>query len=223
MQTFFIRPQISGLDDVSMQSVPESFLLKEGSHLDSNKTIERTDAFKQNLVEAIGLKPATEKENKDNEGEPLKFQFADYEVLFDVAKLAEQDEAVLEKLKVLLAEIMTSPITPNISSKDQSQLQLFESLALDFLAYKELSKRLEMLAKLDHETENKTALVQQDKDRIRAVIASLHARLEKGQEAVLGGTTLKALDLNRKDFELELNCLFSSQSFDSNNPVTDLF
>ncbi|WP_242441632.1 hypothetical protein [Pseudoalteromonas piscicida] len=221
MQTFFIRPQLSGLDDVSMQSVPEFVLLKEGGHLDSNKTIEHSDAFKQNLAEAIGFKPPTK--NKDTEGEPLKFQFADYEVLFDVTKLTEQDEAVLEKLKVLLAEIMTSPITPNISSKDQSQLQLFESLALDFLAYKELSKRLEMLAKLDHETENQTALVQQDKDRIRAVIASLHARLEKGQEAVLGGTTLKALDLNRKDFELELNCLFSSQSFDSNNPVTDLF
>ncbi|WP_241651610.1 hypothetical protein [Pseudoalteromonas sp. PS5] len=220
MQIFFIGSQAPGLSEATISATPEIALSSEDYQFDANTKIQRTGAFEQNLIEAVQAKPAVEIENHKNEQEPLKFQFADHEVLFDLASLAQQGEAAFEELKRLLADIMVNPIKVTIGSKDQSQLLLFKNLELDFLAYKELSERLEMLAKLDHETESQKALVQQDRDRIRTVIASLHARLERGQETVLGGTTLKSLDLNRKDFELELDNLFTSIGFDSDMPVT---
>lgn len=180
----------------------------------------RAHTFKQNFMNAMSNGSSSETSQHDKSEALLQFQFADHEVLFDLTGIASQDEAAYEKLRALLADMMTRPVKVDISSKDQAQLLLFKNLELDFLAYKELSERLEMLAKLDHETESQKALAQQDRDRIRAVIASLHARLEKGQEALLGGTTLKALDVNRKDFELELDSLFTSVGFDSDMPVT---
>ncbi|WP_252095868.1 hypothetical protein [Pseudoalteromonas sp. SCSIO 43201] len=220
MQIFFIGSQAPGLSEATISATPEIALSSEDYQFDANTKIQRTASFEQNLIEAVQAKPAVEIENHKNEQEPLKFQFAEHEVLFDLASLAQQDEAAFEELKRLLADIMVNPIKVTIGSKDQSQLLLFKNLELDFLAYKELSERLEMLAKLDHETESQKALAQQDRDRIRTVIASLHARLERGQETVLGGTTLKSLDLNRKDFELELDSLFTSVGFDSDMPVT---
>ena len=98
-------------------------------------------------------------------------------------------------------------------------MQLFSSLNLDFLSYKELAQRLEMLAQLDRHTEQHKGIEQQDKQRIRSIICQSYARLERGQEALLGGSTLKSLDLNRKDMELEIDSLFTDVGFDSDTPV----
>ena len=137
----------------------------------------------------------------------------------DLSAFSRDRAKAIEQLRALVADIMTQPLQPKATAKDQAQLQLFSSLNLDFLSYKELAQRLEMLAQLDRHTEQQKGIEQQDKQRIRSIIASLHARLERGQEALLGGSTLKSLDLNRKDMELEIDSLFADVGFDSDTPV----
>lgn len=137
----------------------------------------------------------------------------------DLSAFSHDRAKAIEQLRALVADMMTQPLQPKATAKDHTQLQLFNSLNLDFLSFKELAQRMEMLAQLDSHTEQQKGIEQQDKQRIRSVIASLHARLERGQEALLGGSTLKSLDLNRKDMELEIDSLFSDVGFDSDTPV----
>ncbi|WP_440056915.1 hypothetical protein ACSLBF_18725 (plasmid) [Pseudoalteromonas sp. T1lg65] len=137
-------------------------------------------------------------------------------------EFSSEREKVLTELAALLWHVMDSQLPTEINKQDASQVMLFNGLGLDFLAYKELTERLELLSLLEQGVNAQQSLTSSDKESTRSMIASLRTIIEKQQSAMLAGQGAKHPDLERKHYKAELESWFGGLGFDSDMPVMGL-
>ncbi|MBE0370789.1 hypothetical protein [Pseudoalteromonas aurantia] len=98
-----------------------------------------------------------------------------------------------------LSQIMKMPIDVEVERHEMQQALLFNSLGIDFLAYKELGVRREMLALAEDDIMGDDRLADYEKARFVDAIRGFDARLEEAQNALLGGVPSDALDADMND------------------------
>ncbi|KAF7764240.1 hypothetical protein PCIT_b0185 [Pseudoalteromonas citrea] len=101
--------------------------------------------------------------------------------------------------KETITQIMKMPIEVEVERDEMQQALLFNSLGIDFLEYKELGVRREMLSLAKNGIENDVSLAQFEKSKFIDAIRHFDARLEQAQNALLGGAPTDALDSDMSD------------------------
>ncbi|MCG7547369.1 hypothetical protein [Pseudoalteromonas sp. Of7M-16] len=94
--------------------------------------------------------------------------------------------------------IMDMPIEVEIEQHEINEALLFGSLGIDFLKYKELGVRIEMLDLMEQDINNSTELLASDKEKLIAVIDEKRSMLEMQREEMLSGTYIEEEQEHRK-------------------------
>lgn len=87
-----------------------------------------------------------------------------------------------------MREIMEMPIEVSVEPHEVNEALLFNNLGIDFLAYKELKVRIEMLDLTEQEINEDKSLPDYEKDKLTDNIDELKARLEMAIDDLLGDT-----------------------------------
>ncbi|KAF7781620.1 hypothetical protein PRUB_b0904 [Pseudoalteromonas rubra] len=85
-----------------------------------------------------------------------------------------------------MSEIMAMSIEVTVEPHEVNQALLFNNLGIDFLAYKELTVRIEMLDLTEQEIHDDKTLPGYKKDKLKDKIDELKARLEVAIDELLG-------------------------------------
>ncbi|ESP94804.1 hypothetical protein [Pseudoalteromonas luteoviolacea] len=94
--------------------------------------------------------------------------------------------------------LMDMPIEVEIEQHEINEALLFGSLGIDFLKYKELGVRIEMLDLMEQDINNSTELLASDKEKLIAVIDEKRSMLEMQREEMLSGTYIEEEQEHRK-------------------------
>ncbi|QTL37450.1 hypothetical protein [Pseudoalteromonas viridis] len=85
-----------------------------------------------------------------------------------------------------MSEIMEMPIEVKVEPHEVNEALLFNNLGIDFLAYKELKVRIEMLDLTEQEITGDKSLETHEKDKLKDKIDELKAKLEAAIDELLG-------------------------------------
>ncbi|ALU45286.1 hypothetical protein [Pseudoalteromonas rubra] len=91
-------------------------------------------------------------------------------------------------------EIMAMPIEVTVEPHEVNEALLFNNLGIDFMAYKELTVRIEMLDLTEQEIHDDKTLPGYEKDKLKDKIDELKARLEAAIDNLLGDSQDKPLE-----------------------------
>ncbi|MDK2596983.1 hypothetical protein [Pseudoalteromonas obscura] len=97
--------------------------------------------------------------------------------------------------------IMEMPIEVEIEQHEINEALLFGSLGINFLQYKELGVRIEMLDLMEQDINNATDLRASDKEKLTAVIDDKRSMLEMQREEMLSGTYIEEEQEHRKSLQ----------------------
>ncbi|MBQ4834727.1 hypothetical protein [Pseudoalteromonas luteoviolacea] len=97
--------------------------------------------------------------------------------------------------------IMEMPIEVEIEQHEINEALLFGSLGINFLQYKELGVRIEMLDLMEQDINNSTDLRASDKEKLTAVIDDKRSMLEMQREEMLSGTYIEEEQEHRKSLQ----------------------
>jgi hypothetical protein len=101
--------------------------------------------------------------------------------------------------KETIMQIMKMPLEVEVERDEMQQALLFNSLGINFLEYKELGVRREMLSLAKESIKKDVNLKQFEKSKFIDAINLFDARLEQAQNALLGGAPMDALDSDMSD------------------------
>ncbi|MCO7189008.1 MULTISPECIES: hypothetical protein [unclassified Pseudoalteromonas] len=87
-----------------------------------------------------------------------------------------------------MREIMEMPIQVSVEPHEVNEALLFNNLGIDFMAYKELKVRIEMLDLTEQEINADKSLPSYEKDKLKDNIDERKARLEMAIDDLLGDT-----------------------------------
>ncbi len=170
-------------------------------------SINKHTEFSQKLQHAQAPKPVTidmavnVANNHENVSEQAKALYQDikYEVRAQLQKNPDTRTYEQDFYKLSIQEIMEVPIKVVIERDEMREAALFNSLGIDFLAYKELGLRQEMLSLAENDIKESQSLLATDKEDFIDAIKGFTAQLEDQKNALLGGIAPDELGKNLED------------------------
>ncbi|TQF67703.1 hypothetical protein [Pseudoalteromonas luteoviolacea] len=116
----------------------------------------------------------------------------------------------LQLYRETVIEIMDMPIEVEIEPHEVNEALLFGSLGIDFLEYKEMGVRIEMLNLTEQDVNSSEALQISDKEKLKELIDEQRSKLESQREELLAGTFIK----EKTDHKAVIEQHFSELKFD---------
>ena len=107
-----------------------------------------------------------------------------------------------------MVDIMEEPIEVKILPSEINEALLFNNLGINYLEYKELKVRLEMLALAEQDIDKDTTLNRSDKEKLRDITADLRAQLQLQIDELLAGKEKPDEENQRLDFSNQINTQF---------------
>ncbi|MCG7534294.1 hypothetical protein [Pseudoalteromonas sp. OOF1S-7] len=109
-----------------------------------------------------------------------------------------------------MSEIMEMPIEVKVEPHEVNEALLFNNLGIDYLAYKELKVRIEMLDLTEQEMHDDRALPDYEKDKLKDTIDELKAKLEAAIDELLGDSQDKPVETEPSGTVSEVFSLYQS-------------
>ncbi|WP_125717990.1 hypothetical protein [Pseudoalteromonas rubra] len=108
--------------------------------------------------------------------------------------LSQPEKQQIQFYQETMSEIMEMPIEVKVEPHEVNEALLFNNLGIDFLAYKELKVRIEMLDLTEQEIADDKSLETHEKDKLKDQIDELKAKLETAIDELLGDSQDKPLE-----------------------------
>lgn len=117
-------------------------------------------------------------------------------------------ERSIETYKETMIEIMEMPIDVEILPSEINEALIFNNLGINYLDYKELKVRMEMLSLTDQDVDEDLALHRSDKEKLRNMTADLRAQLQLQIDDLLAGKDKPDEENQRLNFSNQINTQF---------------
>ena len=117
-------------------------------------------------------------------------------------------ERSIETYKETMIEIMEMPIDVEILPSEINEALIFNNLGINYLEYKELKVRMEMLSLTDQDIDEDSALHRSDKEKLRNMTADLSAQLQLKIDELLAGNNKPDEENQRLNFSNQINTQF---------------
>jgi len=117
-------------------------------------------------------------------------------------------ERSIETYKETMIEIMEMPIDVEILPSEINEALIFNNLGINYLEYKELKVRMEMLSLTDQDIDEDSALHRSDKEKLRNMTADLSAQLQLQIDDLLAGKDKPDEENQRLNFSNQINTQF---------------
>ncbi|MFY8299805.1 hypothetical protein AAEU28_13645 [Pseudoalteromonas sp. SS15] len=117
-------------------------------------------------------------------------------------------ERSIETYKETMIEIMEMPIDVEILPSEINEALIFNNLGINYLDYKELKVRMEMLSLTDQDMDEDSALHRSDKEKLRNMTADLSAQLQLQIDNLLAGKDRPDEENQRLNFSNQINTQF---------------
>ncbi|KZN63777.1 hypothetical protein N473_15785 [Pseudoalteromonas luteoviolacea CPMOR-1] len=176
----------------------------QSQHNAINKSIEKHAEFASLLNKTINSKPEVTdpalimpvslNRNYDEISDQAREY---YQLALEIAKERVDPELEDERLREIqlyketTIEIMDMPIEVEIEQHEINEALLFGSLGIDFLKYKEMGVRIDMLNLMEQDINSSQTLLSSDKEKLKSVLNERRQVLERQREEMLAGTYLE--------------------------------
>lgn len=117
-------------------------------------------------------------------------------------------ERSIETYKETMIEIMEMPIEVEILPSEINEALIFNNLGINYLDYKELKVRIEMLSLTEQDIDEDVALHRSDKEKLRNMTADLRAQLQLQIDDLLAGKDNPDEENQRLNFSNQINTQF---------------
>ncbi|MBE0357228.1 hypothetical protein [Pseudoalteromonas phenolica] len=117
-------------------------------------------------------------------------------------------ERALETYKETMIEIVEMPFDVEISPSEINEALIFNNLGINYLDYKELKVRMEMLSLAEQDIDEDSALHRSDKEKLRNMTADLRAQLQLQIDDLLAGKEKQDEENQRLNFSNQINTQF---------------
>lgn len=117
-------------------------------------------------------------------------------------------ERSIETYKETMIEIMEMPIDVEILPSEINEALIFNNLGINYLDYKELKVRMEMLSLTKQDIDEDSALHRSDKEKLRNMTADLRAQLQLQIDDLLAGKDKPDEENQRLNFSNQINKQF---------------
>ena len=115
-------------------------------------------------------------------------------------------ERSIDTYRETMIEIMEMPIDVEISPSEINEALTFNNLGINYLDYKELKVRMEMLSLTEQDIDEDSALHRSDKEKLRNMTADLSAQLQL--DDLLAGKDKPDEENQRLNFSNQINTQF---------------
>ncbi|AOT11187.1 hypothetical protein [Pseudoalteromonas luteoviolacea] len=176
----------------------------QSQHSVMNKSIEKHAEFASLLNKTINAKPEVTDPDlimsislNRNYDEISDQAHEYYQFALEIAKERIDPELEDERLREIqwykeaTIEIMDMPIEVEIEQDEINEALLFGSLGIDFLTYKEMGVRIDMLNLMEQDINSSQTLLTSDKEKLKSVLNERREVLELQREEMLAGTYLE--------------------------------
>ena len=117
-------------------------------------------------------------------------------------------ERSIDTYRETMIEIMEMPIDVEISPSEINEALIFNNLSINYLDYKELKLRMEMLSLTEQDIDKDSALHRSDKEKLRNMTADLSAQLQLQLDDLLAGKDKPDEENQRLNFSNQINTQF---------------
>lgn len=181
-------------------------------HAEFASLMEKTINAKPEVTDPDLIMPISLNRNYDEISDQARdyYQFA-----LEVATERVDPELEDDRLKEIqlyqetMIEIMDMPIEVEIEQHEINEALLFGSLGIDFLQYKEMGVRIDMLNLMEQDINSSQTLLTSDKEKLKSVLNERREALELQREEMLAGTYLE----QNTDHKGEIKKRFDSIDF----------
>ncbi|RZQ51808.1 hypothetical protein C1E23_17630 [Pseudoalteromonas phenolica] len=117
-------------------------------------------------------------------------------------------ERSIDTYKETMIEIMEMPIDVEILPSEINEALIFNNLGINYLDYKELKVRMEMLSLTEQDIDEDSALHRSDKEKLRNMTADLSAQLQLQLDDLQAGKDKPDEENQRLNFSNQINTQF---------------
>jgi len=202
---------------MKIQNTPQTANFSVNSNIDTEPKNDKWLNKYNNLMEQLSKPPVPNTDTAIgviSKNLPISEQAKNLYSHFKANARAEVDqnlderERSIETYRKTMVDIMEEPIEVKILPSEINEALLFNNLGINYLEYKELKVRLEMLALAEQDIDKDTTLNRSDKEKLRDITADLRAQLQLQIDELLAGKEKPDEENQRLDFSNRINTQF---------------
>lgn len=120
----------------------------------------------------------------------------------------EGRERAIEVYRETMMEVMDMPIEVEVLPSEINEALLFNNLGINYLEFKELKVRMEMLTLAEKDIDQDEGLYPNDKEKLRSIATDLKAQLQAQIDDLLAGKDKLDEEALKADFKNHINTQF---------------